>query len=119
MKIAKTTYKMIQWMARILAVAILLFGFPFYFGYGNPLPFIDPEYTIWDNTMLSVFPLIFIGLVLGWKWPRLGGWLITITIIFGFVVGIILRLGISFHRLLPFMIGLMYLIKGYAKVTYE
>ncbi len=52
MKLNKRTFKTLKWTARIFALAILLFGLPFYFGYGNPLPFIDPEATVWENTWL-------------------------------------------------------------------
>jgi hypothetical protein len=49
MKLTKKRLKIIKWTTRILALAILLFGLPFYFGYGNPLPFINPDYGLLDN----------------------------------------------------------------------
>ena len=77
----------IRWTARISALAVLLFGLPFYFGYGNPLPFMDPGYTLWDNVWLSVFPLMFLGLALGWRWERLGGYLVVVPVGAGTVLG--------------------------------
>jgi hypothetical protein len=56
MELEKRRYQLLKWITKILATAIIVFGLPFYFGYGNPLPFINPEYSIWDNTWLTVFP---------------------------------------------------------------
>ena len=76
--------KILKWTTRILALAVLLFGLPFYFGYGNLLPFINPDYTVWDNTWLSIFPVMFIGLAVGWKYEKIGGFLITVPLFIGF-----------------------------------
>jgi hypothetical protein len=70
----------IKWFARILALIIILFGLPFYFGYGNPLPFVDPGYTWIENTQLTLIPIIFVGLAVGWKYPRIGGAFIVFPI---------------------------------------
>jgi len=48
----KEQLKIYKWFARIFALAILLLGTPFYFGYGNPLPFVNPEYTLAENVGL-------------------------------------------------------------------
>ena len=116
MELEKRKYRLLKWITRILAIAIIVFGLPFYFGYGNPLPFVNPEYSIWDNTWLTVFPIMFIGLAIGWKWPRIGGLLITIPILLGFIIGIITRIGISAHMFVPFIVGVLYIVTGYAKV---
>lgn len=116
MEFEEGSYKILKWVTRILATAIIIFGLPFYFGYGNPLPFINPGYTIWDNTWLTVFPIMFIGLGLGWKWPKIGGSLIVISILSGFIIGLIVRGDISKHMLVPFTVGILYIIVGYAKV---
>jgi len=50
--------KIIKWSARISALVIILFGLPFYFGYGNPLPFINSDYSIWENIVLIMNSLI-------------------------------------------------------------
>ena len=107
---------MLKWITRILATVIIILGLPFYFGYGNPLPFIKPEYTIWDNTWLTVFPLMFIGLGLGWKLPKTGGLLITIPILSGFIIGLAIERGLSLHMFIPFIAGVLYIITGYTKV---
>ena len=86
------------------------FFFFFYFGYGNPLPFLHPVHSLYYNTWLSVFPLMFIGLALGWKWPKAGGFLITIPIFFGFVVSLFTEGDIPVHMMVPLVVGLMYII---------
>lgn len=116
MELTKRSYKILKWSNRILAALIIVFGLPFYFGYGNPLPFVDPSYSLWDNTWLSVFPIMFIGLGLGWKWPKIGGYLIVVPIFFGFIMGVVIRAGISVHMIIPFLVGTFYLILGYVKV---
>lgn len=78
-----------------MAATIILFGLPFYFGYGNPLAFINSDYSMCDKTWLIVFPLMFIGLAIGWKIPKVGG--------------------LPMHMLVPFIVGILYLIIGYAK----
>ncbi|MBN2363457.1 hypothetical protein JXL83_04925 [candidate division WOR-3 bacterium] len=105
-------HNIIKWTARILAALIIIFGLPFYFGYGNPLPFINPDYTLWDNTWLTVFPLMFIGLALGWKFEIIGGLFVTIPIFIGYIIGIIARQGFSIHMAIPFLVGVLYLTSG-------
>lgn len=109
------TYTVIKWVARIFATAIALFGLPFYFGYGNPLPFIKPEYSIWDNVWLTVFPLMFIGLILGWKFERIGGFLVSVPILIGFIIGMIVEKDLTLHMVIPFFAGLLYIFSGYTK----
>ncbi len=105
--------KKFRWVTRIIALLIILFGLPFYFGYGNPLPFINSEYTLHDNLWLTIFPLMFIGLALGWKYEKIGGYLIIISLCTGFIVSIIVRTGFGIHMLVPLVVGVLYLIVGY------
>jgi hypothetical protein len=53
---------------KIFAVIVFIFGLIFYLGYGSILPFTNPEYSLLDNIWLIVFPLVFIGLIVGLKW---------------------------------------------------
>jgi hypothetical protein len=117
MKLSKKQHLTARWTARILAAATILFGLPFYFGYGNPLPFFNPGYSLWDNIWLAVFPLIFIGLGLGLKFERIGGYLVTISITIGFLLGLITRNDMSVNMIIPFLAGVMYLLSGYSKET--
>jgi len=96
-----------------MALIVIAFGLPFYFGYGNPLPFIDPKYTLHTNLWLTVFPIMFVGLALGWKYEKIGGYLIIISLSIGFIVSIIIKMGFSIHMSIPFIIGILYLIVGY------
>jgi hypothetical protein len=107
--------KTIRWTARIIALAMLVFGLPFYFGYGNPLPFINPDYSLWENVALAMMPIIFAGLLVGWKFEKTGGYLIVIPMIIGFLVGIISEANFSSNMLLPLIPGVLYLVAGYKK----
>jgi hypothetical protein len=115
MKIKEKHLKIMKWTARILSVAIILLGLPFYFGYGNPLPFVDSDYTAFDNIWLMIFPLMFIGLGIGWIWEKIGGYLVTIPVVIGLLMGIFLKMGMVFQMLVPLVPGVLYLIVGYGE----
>lgn len=113
----KKSLNTIKWVARIIALAILLLGLPFYFGYGNPLPFANPGNSILDNVWLTCFPIIFIGLGFGWKWEKIGGYLIVIPISIATIIGIIfLKEGLPGPMFIPFIVGILYLIYGYKNI---
>lgn len=107
--------KTIKWSARIIALCILAFALPFYFGYGNPLPFVNPNYSLWENVALSMIPLIFVGLALGWKYPKVSGWLIVVAIAIGLIVGLLTGANLSINLAAPIIPGILYLISGYKK----
>jgi len=88
---------------------------PFYFGYGNPLPFVKDEYSLWENMALFVLPLLFVSLALGWKYPKVAGWLIVVVIAIGFVVGLLTEANLSINLGFPIIPGILYLIEGYKK----
>lgn len=115
MKLSKKQIRVTRWTARILAVFTLLFSLPFYFGYGNPLPFINPEYGVWDNMWLSIFPLMFLGLALGWKYEKAGGYLISIPLIIGLIAGVIMEGEFIGFMCVPLAVGILYLVAGYSK----
>jgi len=105
----------IKWTARVLALCILIFALPFYFGYGNPLPFANPDSSLWENVALTMMPLAFIGLALGWKYPKVGGLLVVISIMIGFVVGLLTEANLSINLSAPLIPGILYLVSGYKK----
>ncbi len=105
----------IKWIARILALCILIFALPFYFGYGNPLPFANSDYSLWENVALTMMPLVFVGLALGWKYPKAGGFLTVIPIVIGFTVGLLTEANLSINLLAPLVPGILYLVVGYNK----
>lgn len=96
-------------------MCILIFALPFYFGYGNPLPFAKPDYSLWENVALSMMPLVFIGLVLGWKYPKAGGWLVTVAVAAGFAAGFLTDANLSVNLAIPLIPGILYLIDAYKK----
>lgn len=105
----------LKWVARIIAVAVIIFGLPFYFGYGNPLPFINPYYTLWDNMWLTIFPIMFIGLAVGLKFEKIGGYLVTIPIGLGLLMGLLMQGELVGYMLVPLVVGILYLIAGCKK----
>lgn len=111
----KNQLKIVRWTARIIALAILVLGLPFYFGYGNPLPFINSDYSLWENVALAMMPIIFVGLLAGWKFEKTGGYLIVIPMTVGFLVGIMTEANFSSNMLLPLIPGVLYLVSGYRK----
>ena len=96
-----------------MALGILIFALPFYFGYGNPLPFAKADYSLWENVALAMMPLVFIGLALGWKYPKVGGWLIVAAVATGFAVGFLTEANLSANLAVPLIPGILYLIDGY------
>lgn len=104
-----------KWSARIIALAIILFGLPFYFGYGNPLPFANPDYSWIENAWLTLVPLVFIGLALGWKYQKIGGYLIVIPIIIGFILGATAHTNLPMNILIALIPGILYLVDSYNK----
>lgn len=105
--------KKMKWASRIIAVVVIAFGLPFYFGYGNPLPFVNPNYTLWDNIWLTVFPIMFIGLTVGLKFEKIGGYLVTIPVGLGLLMGMIIQGELIIHMFVPLVAGILYLIVGY------
>lgn len=110
---SRKTRSVLRWTARILAFLMLLFALPFYFGYGNPLPFVNPDYSLWENVALTMMPLVFIGLAVGWKYEKLGGVLVVGAIAVGFLTGLLTGAHISSNLLFPIIPGVLYLITGY------
>lgn len=112
-KASKRGIIMLKWVSKLLAIGILIFGIPFYFGYGNPLPFIDPGYTVLENTWLTIFPIQFIGLVIGLKAPKVGGLLVVVSISLGIFLGIIFSSGFPIHMLVPLGAGILLMLSGH------
>ena len=108
----KKSLKAIKWTARILALAILIFLVPFYFGYGNPLPF-AADYTFIENLWLTIVPIMMISLAIGWKWPKPAGYIITISIVIGLIAALILEKEFLWPTLVPLAVGVLYLITAY------
>jgi len=116
MKLSQKNLKIMKWVARILAAIVILFGLPFYFGYGNPLPFTKSMYTLGENIWLIAFPLMFIGLGLGWKYEKIGGYLVTIPLVIGLLFGLIVKKELIWFMLFPLLSGILYLVRGYKKL---
>ncbi|MBL1419869.1 MAG: hypothetical protein COC24_005100 [Alphaproteobacteria bacterium] len=105
----------VKWVGRLLALMMLAFGLMFYFGYGNPLPFIDPEYTWLENAWLTLIPMVFIGLAAGWKYEKLGGFLVIIPLLLGSVFAFIAGEQPPSLFAIVLIPAILYLIVGYSK----
>lgn len=72
------TIQIIRLVARILAaimtafIAFMLVGNTVSDGIG-PLF----KLTLRESLMMAAFVVVFLGLILGWKWEKLGGWLVV------------------------------------------
>ena len=112
MRLTTALHIFFRWTARGLATLIIIFCLPFYFGYGNPLPFIDPEHSTYANTWLSIFPIMFIGLGLGWKFERVGGLLASVPILVGYILTAALDRTTPLFMLVPVLVGAMFVVAG-------
>ncbi len=108
---SKKTFNLIKWSARITSLLIFLFIFPFYIGYGLPLP--HSSMSIFEITWLIILPIFLISLLIGWKWPKIAGFLIIISILFGFIVGLFFSQNPNLIMALPLIPGILYLISAY------
>ena len=115
MHLTPKQHLVLKWTARILALGMLLFALPFYFGYGNPLPFANPANSLLDNVWLLIIPVVFVGLVLGWKYEKIAGYLITIPIAIAMALSLILIDEVPGPMFAPFVIGILYLFVGCRK----
>jgi len=100
----------VRWLARTAGTGLFLFAFPFYIGYGWPIPFLDPDATAHDNAWISAFPFILAGLVLGWFRERIAGWMIIIPILAGQGVTVVTQGSWVPHMMIPFVVGILYLV---------
>jgi hypothetical protein len=112
---SKKAYKVFNWTVKILAAVLTVFGLFFYFGYGNPLPFLDAGYTAWDNLWLSVFPVMFIGLIVGLFFEKTGGYIVVVSVAAGLIIGLLLTGSFVWYMLVPFAFGVLYLLIGYGR----
>ena len=115
MKLIKEQIIVMRWFAKISALIILLIGLPFYFGYGNPLPFINLDYTLAENIGLTAVPIILLGLAIGWKYEKLGGYMVSLPLVLGFIACLIVKFTFPINMLIALIPGALYLTVGYNK----
>lgn len=110
----KRKYPHFVLVTKIAAGCVLLVGLPFYFGYGNPLPFLDPDYTFYDNMWLTVFPIMFIGLIIGIKYELIGGAMVVLSVSVAMIATLLVFGSQRFpvHMIIPLLIGILFVIIG-------
>ena len=107
--------KFFIWPARILGLCILVVALPFYFGYGNPLPFFFFFYSVWENVALTLLPVILLSLALGWRYPKVAAYIILLSLFLVFIVGVFSKAQMSANLFIPFLPGIFYLLAGQKK----
>ena len=79
--------QIIRWIARILAalmtafIAFMFVGNTVTDGFGPLL-----KMTIKEYLMMGLFIIVFLGLILGWKREKLGGWLVVSGMVLFYIV---------------------------------
>ena len=99
-----------KWIARIAGITIVVFSFPFYFGYGNPFPFMNPDYTVHDNAWSTAFLFVFFGLVLAWRFPKVGGYMVVSAILAAQTVTFFVGYGLVVPMMLPLLVGALFVV---------
>jgi hypothetical protein len=107
------TLSTIKWTARISGTLLFLLIFPFYLGYGFPIP--DATMSLVENTWLLITPLFLVGFIIGWRWEKIAGYLISIPLIIGWLIALITWEDPSIVMTMPFVPGILYLIYSYKK----
>ena len=105
----------IKWIARITATIMFLFAFPFYIGYGLPLP--NSSLSLLENIQLIAMPIVLIGLIVGWKWEKIAGYMICIPIFIKLLFALIFMENPGPMIILLAIPGTLYLIYGYKKFS--
>jgi general stress protein CsbA len=68
---------------------------------------------MWVNLWLSVFPIMFVGLFVGLRFHKTGGYLVAVPIAFSLILGFFINGSIVTIMFLPLAIGIMNIILGY------
>jgi len=65
----------------------------------------------------AIFPIMFFGLALGWKYEKLGGYLITVPLAAGLLFAVVAEGEIITYMLVPLLAGVGYLVVGYTEAV--
>lgn len=99
--------RVLQYSSLICSLVILGFGLPFYLGYGNPIPFTQNDYTFTDNMWLIVMPVVFILVILGFKWKKVTGLLLFVIVFIAQFMSLIINGEIVLVMMLPIILGVL------------
>lgn len=105
----------IKWVARIMGTVMLLFITPFYFGYDFPIP--NSSLSFYENLRLIITPIMLLGLLVGWRWEKIAGYMICIPIGIGLLFSLIMMGNPGLIVLLLAIPGGLYLYCGYKKTA--
>ncbi len=102
--------RLLIWIPRGLALIALAVSMPFHIASGFAIPFMADGAGLWDNLWSLVMLVVFLGLVLGFAYPKVGGLLVTVPIFAGFFIGFIFTLAAPWTVILPAVAGVSYLL---------
>lgn len=94
----------------LMTLIILAFGIPFYLGYGNPLPFMNDEYSIIDNMWLIVIPLVFIFTLIGLKWRKISGIILIVITTIAQIITLMFEHEVIWVMMIPILLGILYIL---------
>jgi hypothetical protein len=106
----KKQVKRIRQTAKLSSLILLILILPLYLG-GYPLPSFNLSF--FENLWLIIMPMFLAGFIIGWKWEKLAGLVITIPIVIGLIISIIINKQPSILMILPLIPGILYLIYYY------
>ena len=107
--------RIFTYVTKLLALIFMIIALPFYFGFGNPLPFINPNYSFIDNLWLTILPVMFIALIISFKYEKLGGYLLFISVFTGILLTLLITKEFFYIMMLPLLIGVLFLLISYNK----
>lgn len=114
--------RVIRWIARVLAALMAaLIAFMFV---GNAVtdgvgPLI--ELTFREGLMMAAFGVVFLGLIISWKWDKLGGWLVVGGMAFFYLLDFAFSGTFPRGPFFPLIAlpGLLFLLVGYSRKKAE
>ena len=94
---------------------MFLFAFPFYIGYGLPLP--NSSLSLLENIQLIAMPIVLIGLTVGWNREKIAVYMICIPIFIKLLFALIFMENPGPMITLLAIPGILYLIHGFKKYS--
>ena len=112
--------QIIRWIARILAALMVAF-IAFMFVGNAAADGIGPlfDLNVREILMMVSFVIVFLGLILGWKREKLGGWLVVGGIVLFYVFDFAFSGSFPRGPFFPMIAlpGILFLIAGYSQET--
>jgi len=110
--------QIVRWVARVLAALMAAF-IAFMFAGNAVTDGIGPLFkmTLRELLMMAAFVAVFLGLILGWKREKLGGWLVVVGMVLFYMFDFAFSGNIPrgpFFALIA-LPGILFMLAGYSK----